>query len=82
MTPFYKQKLEEIAFNHEYTIRSEERLNALSDKFFTQVTQHGDMYCPCQTGTTKDTICPCKYMRNYGACRCGLYVLPVKEVKE
>lgn len=31
-------------------------------------------YCPCMPMKTKDTICPCKYMRKFKACRCGLYV--------
>lgn len=31
-------------------------------------------YCPCMPMKTQDTICPCKYMRKFKACRCGLYV--------
>lgn len=37
-----------------------------------------DGYCPCQPSKTQDTICPCKYMRKYNTCRCGLYV-PITE---
>lgn len=33
-----------------------------------------DGYCPCQPSKTHDTLCPCKYMRKYNTCRCGLYV--------
>lgn len=33
-----------------------------------------DGYCPCMPTKTKDTICPCKYMRELSVCRCGLYV--------
>lgn len=40
-----------------------------------------DGYCPCQPSKTKDTICPCKYMRKYSTCRCGLYV-PVTDAEE
>ncbi|PWM76704.1 MAG: hypothetical protein DBY32_11305 [Phascolarctobacterium sp.] len=78
MTPFYKNKIKAIAKEHGYKIRNEERADVLSDKFLAQVTQHGAMYCPCQPNRTPDTICPCKYMRVYGACRCGLY----EEVKD
>ena len=48
MTPHYKKELQSIADKHGYSVRSEERLDALSDKFLGQVTQHGRMYCPCQ----------------------------------
>lgn len=37
-----------------------------------------DGYCPCQPSKTQDTLCPCKYMRKYNTCRCGLYV-PITE---
>lgn len=33
-----------------------------------------DGYCPCQPNKNKDTICPCRYMRKFNTCRCGLYV--------
>ena len=74
MTPFYKRKLLDIAVNNSYRIRDVKRLEVLSDKFAAQVQQHGDMYCPCQPNRTPDTVCPCRYMREYGACRCGLFV--------
>lgn len=44
MTPHYKKELREIANKHGYSVRSEERLNALSDKFLGQVTKYGRMY--------------------------------------
>ena len=28
-------------------------------------------YCPCFPQHTKDTVCPCKYMRTMNVCRCG-----------
>ncbi|MBS5519643.1 MAG: hypothetical protein KHX13_04840 [Acidaminococcus intestini] len=31
-------------------------------------------YCPCLPVKNKDTLCPCKYLRKFQACRCGLYV--------
>ena len=43
--------------------------------------KENDGYCPCQPSKTKDTICPCKYMRKYSTCRCGLYV-PVTDAEE
>lgn len=33
-----------------------------------------DGYCPCQPTKTRDTVCPCRYMRKFNTCRCGLYV--------
>lgn len=74
MTPFYKNKLKEIAKLKGYKIRDEKHLDVISDKFAGQVSMHGAMYCPCQPNRTEDTICPCKYMRVHGACRCGLFV--------
>lgn len=38
-----------------------------------------DGYCPCQPSKTPDTLCPCKYMRKYNTCRCGLYVSAGRE---
>ena len=32
-----------------------------------------DGHCPCG-GMTKDFICPCKMMREYNECKCGLYL--------
>lgn len=32
-----------------------------------------DGHCPCG-GMTDEFICPCKMMREYGACKCGLYM--------
>lgn len=32
-------------------------------------------YCPCMPMKNKDTICPCRYMRELNVCRCGLYVV-------
>lgn len=79
MTPYYKNVLKEIAKTNNFTIRSEERLDVLSDKFFYQVSTYGKLYCPCQTGRTEDTCCPCVYMRKHGACRCGLFLNPNTE---
>lgn len=33
-----------------------------------------DGYCPCRVEETKDTLCPCKEMRDEGHCCCKLYV--------
>ena len=33
-----------------------------------------DGFCPCLPNRNEDTICPCRYMRELQACRCGLYV--------
>lgn len=56
-----------------YRIKDRKRLDVLASKFEQQKEQYGDFYCPCQAKKDKDTICPCRYMREYNACRCGLY---------
>lgn len=71
-----KEYLINTANKYGYEI-NKDRLPALTEKFRKQVERHGEMYCPCQQQQNRDTICPCKYMRKYNACRCGLY----KEVK-
>lgn len=67
-----KQHLINTANKYGYDI-NQERLPMLVEAFRKQVEKYGDMYCPCQTKRDKDTVCPCKYMRKYNACRCGLY---------
>jgi ferredoxin-thioredoxin reductase catalytic subunit len=74
MTPYYKNVLKEIAKTNNFTIRSEERLDTLSDKFLHQVTKYGKMYCPCQNVRNESTVCPCRYMRDCGFCKCGLFI--------
>ena len=32
-----------------------------------------DGHCPCG-GMTDEFICPCRMMREYGTCKCGLYM--------
>lgn len=78
MTPLIKNKLKEYATKNNYNIRSEQLLYTLSDKFSMQVSKYGSMYCPCQNARNEDTICPCKHMREKGACRCGLYTRGTK----
>ena len=68
-----KNVLKAVAERHGYDIRKG-RLDAMGLKFEAQVDKYGDMYCPCQLQQTKDTLCPCRYMREQGACRCGLYL--------
>ena len=69
-----KEELQHIADNHGYSVRSEERLDTLSDKFLNQVTKYGKMYCPCQNVRNESTVCPCRYMRDCGFCKCGLFM--------
>lgn len=72
-----KEHLINTATKYGYEI-NKDRLPVLVEKFRKQVECFGKMFCPCQQQQNADTICPCKYMRKYGACRCGLY----KEIKE
>ena len=79
MTPYYKKELQHIADNHGYSVRSEERLDTLSDKFLNQVTKYGIMYCPCQNVRNESTVCPCRYMKDCGFCKCGLFMKKEEE---
>lgn len=47
---------------------------AMLEKLHESHMRYGAPYCPCHSAHTEDTICPCKYMREKKACRCGLYV--------
>lgn len=71
-----KQHLINTANKYGYEI-NKDRLPVLVESFRKQVAKYGDMYCPCQNIQNQDTVCPCKYMRKYSTCRCGLY----KELK-
>ena len=44
------------------------------EKLGNNQTKYGAPYCPCLPTHSEDTICPCRYMREMKACRCGLYV--------
>jgi ferredoxin-thioredoxin reductase catalytic subunit len=48
------------------------------DKLNINKTKYGAPFCPCLNNHDENTICPCKYMREQKACRCGLYVRQVK----
>jgi ferredoxin-thioredoxin reductase catalytic subunit len=68
-----KAVLEMQAAKYGYEIISEERLEILAKKFKQIEAETGELYCPCQPNRTEDTICPCRFMREHNACRCGLY---------
>ena len=61
-----------IALRSGYKIRPG-ALDRMVPKFRETIKKYGAMYCPCQSIQTNDTLCPCKYMREQGACRCGLF---------
>ena len=50
-----------------------DRINIMAEKFLRQEKVYGDIYCPCQAKKDEDTLCPCKFMREHNACRCGLF---------
>lgn len=64
------EALEEMANTYDMKVNpNHSHVNKIMDKL---ATNKG--YCPCLPTKTEDTICPCKYMRELRACRCGLYV--------
>lgn len=68
-----KSEIQGIADKYDFKINSEEALDRIATKMQHNVDNYGEMYCPCQSPRTEDTICPCRYMRKYMACRCGLF---------
>lgn len=50
------------------------RVASVLEKLGNNQVKYGAPYCPCLPHHTEDTICPCRYMREMKACRCGLYV--------
>ncbi len=53
---------------------NEERQNTVVYKLLHNTLEFGFPFCPCQSQHNADTICPCKFIRDTGACRCGLFV--------
>lgn len=51
-----------------------DRVDIVLDKLAYIQKETGVRYCPCLPNRDKDTICPCKFMREKHVCRCGLYV--------
>lgn len=49
------------------------------EKLGQNQTKYGAPYCPCLPTHSEATICPCRYMREMQACRCGLYVRPKED---
>ena len=49
------------------------------EKLGENQVKYGAPFCPCLPTHKDETVCPCRYMRELKACRCGLYVRP-KEV--
>ena len=67
-----KEYIEGVAETNNYTVNTN-NVDRMAANFTKMKEMTGDYYCPCQTAKTKETICPCVYMRDYNACRCGLY---------
>lgn len=65
--------LQSIKERKHYELVTEDAIDRLAPKFKRQLEAYGEMYCPCQSQRSMDTLCPCKYMRTQGACRCGLF---------
>ncbi len=52
----------------------EKRVRIVREKLNANTERYGKPYCPCMPNRTEDTVCPCRFMRELNACRCGLYV--------
>ena len=53
---------------------NEERRDLMEKKLKKMEDEFGERYCPCHNQKNEDTICPCRYLRDYNVCRCGLFV--------
>lgn len=76
-TPDYTDHfmIHEQAKVHNMSVNSDvERVHRACKALCTNEIKYGAPYCPCLNNHNEDTICPCKYMREQQACRCGLYV--------
>lgn len=69
ITPYNNMWLERTAREAGFAISdNEQRVNNILKKL-----NERDGHCPCG-GMTDEFICPCRMMREYGACKCGLYM--------
>lgn len=69
ITPYNRLWLNKIANEAGYAISdNDKRVDTILKKL-----NERDGHCPCG-GMTDEFICPCRMMREYGACKCGLYM--------
>lgn len=69
ITPYNRLWLERIANEAGYAISdNDKRVDTILDKLNKR-----DGHCPCG-GMTDEFICPCRMMREFGNCKCGLYM--------
>ena len=65
----YEKDAEKFGFVINYD--NSDKIDKLLD---TNKELHGERYCPCEKIHTKDTICPCKKMRETEICKCNLFL--------
>ena len=71
------RNIEEIAEKYGMRVNPDKkRVDHVIKGLYNKKVVHGEEYCPCSALHNKNTICPCKDMRESKACRCGLY-LPI-----
>lgn len=76
-TPDYREHymINEQAAKYNVSINENlHHVNNTLNRLEANETKYGAPYCPCLNNHNEDTICPCKYMREKQACRCGLYM--------
>lgn len=67
--PYNRLWLNKIANEAGYAISdNDQRVDTILKKL-----NERNGHCPCG-GMTDEFICPCRMMREYGACKCGLYM--------
>ena len=66
--PYNRYWLERVAQHNDFSISENDRV---VDNILDKLNKR-DGHCPCG-GMTDEFICPCRMMREYGKCKCGLY---------
>lgn len=69
VTPYNRIWLDTISRDFGFAISNNDKV---VDNILKKLNER-DGHCPCG-GMTAEFICPCKMMREYGACKCGLYM--------
>lgn len=69
ITPYNRLWLNKVANEFGYAISDNDKR---VDNILKKLNER-DGHCPC-AGMSDEFLCPCKMMREYGACKCGLYI--------
>ena len=81
----------QVARHRGWVVNADEKMTtALVEGLSRQSVRFGRPYCPCRyiDGDEKDAdvVCPCQYaaadIAEHGQCYCGLFLSPLKNIRE